>query len=151
MQVALIKYKDLKRSDNWEAPSIEAEQVMALNAKYNHGNKAEKEKKAGGNEKKKAKQTRIEKYAWKLVPPGAGDPKTQEVNKKTYHFCQNHNNGRKDAWVTYHPNNCDRREDKQEKGDHPGKEKSMSLAKVLQAIQDESAEGSSSSSDKDEE
>ena len=115
--------------------------------KYN-GNKAEEEKKAGGNEKKQAKQTRNEKYAWKLVPPGAGDPKTKEVNKKTYHFCPNHNNG-KGARVIHHSNKCDRRKDKQEKGDHPGKEKTMSLAKVLQAIQDKAAEGSSSDEDEE--
>ena len=147
MQVALIKYKDRKRSDKWEAPSVETEQVMALNAKYN-GNKADKERKAGGSEKKQSKQTRNEKYAWKLVPPGSGEPKTKEVNKKTYHFCPNHNDG-KGAWVIHHPNKCDRREDTQDKGDRPGKEKAMSLAKVLQAIQDESAEGSSSDEDEE--
>jgi hypothetical protein len=142
MQIALIKYKDRKRSDKWEAPSVETEQVLALNAKYN-GNKAEKGKKAGGDEKKQAKQTRNEKYAWKLIPPGAGESKTKEVHKKTYHFCPNHNDG-KGAWVIHHPNKCDRREEKKDKEDRTGKEKAMSLAKVLQAIQDEAQEGSSS-------
>jgi hypothetical protein len=32
MQVALTKYKDRKRSDTWQAPSAEAEQIMALTA-----------------------------------------------------------------------------------------------------------------------
>ena len=102
-----------------------------------------RERRQGGDEKKQAKQTRSEKYAWKIIPPGAGEPKTKEVHKKTYHFCPNHNDG-KGAWVIHHPNKCDRCEEKKDKEDRTVKEKAMSLAKVLQAIQDEAQEGSSS-------
>ena len=151
MQVALIKYKDRKRSDLWQAPSVEEEQIIALTAQIDEMQK-EKAMTATANDKpkrpteskKKSRTDRYaEKYAWKLVPPASGEPKTKEVNKKTYHFCPHHNNG-VGAWVIHHPNKCDRRE---EKKDVPAKAKaSMSLTKVLQAIQ-EDADGSSSDED----
>ena len=135
MQVALIKYKDRKRSDLWQAPSLEEEQILALTAQID------------AMEKAKAKATAAkypEKYAWKLIPPSAGEPKTKDVNKKTYHFCPHHNNG-VGAWVIHHPSVCDRRNEK--KAGEP-KEKAMSLTKVLQAIQEEA---NNVSSDEDEE
>ena len=152
MQVALIKYKDRKRSDLWQAPSVEEEQILALTAQIGEMQKAkakmtttnEKTKKGPESKKKKVKMDRLgEKYAWKLVPPASGEPKTKEVNKKTYHFCPNHNNGM-GAWVIHHPNKCDNREEK--KDVHAKDKTTMSLTKVLQAIQDE-ADGSSSDED----
>jgi hypothetical protein len=144
MQVALIKYKDRKRSDLWQAPSAEAEQILALTAQIGEMQKAkasstttaDKAKKSSTHKdsKKKARTERFaDKYAWKLVPPANGEPKTKEVNKKTYHFCPHHNDGA-GLWVIHHPNKCDRRE---EKSSTSAKDKPMSLTKVLQAIQDE--------------
>ena len=147
MQVALIKYKDRKRSDVWQAPSLEEEQIMALTAQLDAMEKAKAnaskvkkaETKKGNDAKKKARTDKYaEKYAWKLIPPAAGEPKTKDVNKKTYHFCPHHNNG-VGAWVIHHPNACDRRDEK--KGET--KEKAMSLTKVLQAIQEEANDASS--------
>ena len=76
-----------------------------------------------------------ERYAWKLVPPASGEPKTKEVDKKTYHFCMNHNNGA-GAWVIHHPDKCDRREG-MHKGKATAEQKVMSLTKALAAIHDE--------------
>ena len=53
MQVALIRYKDRKRSGLWQAPSAEEEQIIALTAqvkdlqskKHGASNKSTKEKK----------------------------------------------------------------------------------------------------------
>ena len=151
MQVALIKYKDRKRADVWQAPSAEEEQILALTAQIGEMQKAksnattnEKAKKPPGAKKdpskKKARTERFaEKYAWKLVPPASGEPKTKDVNKKTYHFCPHHNDGA-GLWVIHHPNKCDHRE---EKINAPAKDKPMSLTKVLQAIQDENDEAMS--------
>ena len=147
MQVALIKYKDRKRSDVWQAPSLEEEQIMALTAqldamekaKVNAAKAKKAETKKGNESKKKAKTDKYaEKYAWKLIPPAAGEPKTKDVNKKTYHFCPQHNNG-VGAWVIHHSSACDRRDER--KGET--KEKAMPLTKVLQAIQEEANDASS--------
>ena len=107
-----------------------------------------KKKKGGSDSKKKTFAERYagDKYAWKLVPPASGEPKSKEVNKKTYHFCPHHNEGA-GLWVLHSPAKCDRREEKNQT-DTPNKEKTMSLTKVLQAIQ---AENEDESSDEDEE
>ena len=147
MQVALIKYKDRKRSDVWQAPSLEEDQIMALTAQLDamekakvNTSKAKKvETKKGNVAQKKARIDKYaKKYAWKLIPPAAGEPKTKDVNKKTYHFCPHYNNG-VGARVIHHPSACDRRDEK--KGET--KEKAMSLTKVLQAIQEEANDASS--------
>ena len=89
-----------------------------------------------------------EKYAWKLVPPASGKPKTKEVNKKAYHFCPHHNNNA-GAWVIHHPNKCDDRRENKGSETPAVKGKVMSLTKILQAIQEE-ANGVSSDEESDE-
>ena len=153
MQVALTKYKDRKRSDTWQAPSAETEQILALTAQISELQKTkpapEKGKKTGAGKsesKKKARAARFaEKYAWKLVPPAAGEATTKDFESKTYHFCPHHNNG-VGAWVIHHPNKCDNRDSKKRK-DKPAADKIMSLTKGLQAIHEESGD---TSSDEDE-
>ena len=151
MQVALTKFKDRKRSDTWQAPTPQDEEIMALSAEIVElkkarptqaaGGKGAKSGKKGDDAKKSYKARMAEKYAWKLVPPASGEPKTKEVNKKTYHFCPHHNNDA-GAWVIHHPNKCDRRENKG--ADTASiKGKAMSLTKVLQAIQEEANDVSS--------
>lgn len=160
MQVALVKYKDRKRSDTWQAPSREEEEIVALKAEIGELKKAkantlatEKGKKPNANAKKGAdgkSKTRAErlaiKYAWKLVPPAPGDPTMKDFEKKTYHFCPNHNNGL-GAWVIHHPSKCDLCDDASKKKEPTKGDKVMSLTKVLQAIQ---AEAGEISSDEDE-
>ena len=151
MQVALTKFKDRKRSATWQAPTPQDEENMALSAEIielkkemtnqNAGGKAAKSGKKGDDTKKSYKARMAEKYAWKLVPPASGEPKTKEVSKKTYHFCPHHNNDA-GAWVIHHPSKCNRREIKGT--DTPSvKGKAMSLTKVLQAIQEEANDVSS--------
>jgi hypothetical protein len=157
MQVALIKFKDRKRSDKWQAPSAEESEIVALKAEIGELKKAKtttpsagKAKKSGSTTKSegKQKQTRAErfavKYAWKLVPPVTGEPTTKVVENKTYHFCPHHNEN-KGAWVIHLPSKCDRRDNK--KKDKPAAEKLMSLTKALQAIHEE---GGDEISDEDE-
>ena len=146
MQVALTKFKDRKRSDTWQAPTPQDEEIMALSAEIVElkkgkqtqcaGGKGAKSGKKGDDTKKSYKARMAEKYAWKVVPPASGEPKTKEVNEKTYHFCPHHNHNNVGAWVIHHPNKCDLRENKG--ADTPSvKEKAMALTKVLQAIQEE--------------
>jgi hypothetical protein len=149
MQVALTKYKDRKRSDTWQAPSAEAEQIMALTAQIGELQKAkastpvDKSKREGGAKKESdgKKRTRADKYAkkyaWKLVAPATGEPTTKVVENKTYHFCPHHNNDL-GAWVIHLPSKCDRRD--HQKKDKSASDKIMTLTKVLQAIQEESGE-----------
>ena len=158
MQVTLIKFKDRKRSDKWQAPTMVEEQIIALTAQLGDLQKAkstnatpEKSKKTGTKKgtgdsaKTKVKADRYaEKYAWKLIPPACGEPTTKEVGSKTYHFCPHHNNGA-GAWVIHLPSKCDNREGKKDK---PATDKVMSLTKALQAIQE--AGDTSESDDEDE-
>jgi hypothetical protein len=96
MQVALIRYKDRKRSGLWQAPSAEEEQIIALTAqvkglqtkKHGASSKSTKEKKSTST--KMPHRNDDPKYAWKIVAPKPGEPTTKEWNKKTYHFCPNH-------------------------------------------------------------
>jgi predicted RNA-binding protein YlxR (DUF448 family) len=160
MQVALIKFKDRKRSDKWQAPSAEEEQILALTAQIGDLKKeksalADKAKKGGSKNKqgdgKKAKEAAkmAERYAWKLVPPETGEPRTKEVNGKTYHFCMHHNDG-KGAWVIHHPDKCDKRETKNQKGKSAAEKKVMSLTKALKAIHEEDDDDVASSEDEEE-
>ena len=150
-QVALNKYLDRKRADEWQAPSIEAEQIMALTAridaketKATPAPNADKVKKGNNKkgEKKKARDAKeakfAEKYAWKLLPPADGEAKTKEVNSKTYHFCHHHHDG-KGAWVIHHPSKCDKRDVKKDKP-HTTDSKILSLSKALQAIHEETGD-----------
>ena len=158
MQVALTKYLDRKRADEWQSPSIEAEQIMALTAridakenKPNPAPSAEKGKKGNNKkgEKKKARDAKeakfAEKYAWKLIPPAEGEAKTKEVNSKVYHFCPHHHDG-KGAWVIHHPSKCDKREVKKDKP-HAKDSKILSLSKALQAIHEETGDVTSDEED----
>ena len=160
MQVALIKFKDRKRSDKWQAPSAEEEQIIALTAQIGDLKKAKsantdaKMKNAGGKNKgadakKQAKSAKMsERYAWKLLPPTSGEAKTKEVDGKTYHFCMNHNDGQ-GAWVIHHPDKCDKREIKHTKAKTTS-DKVLSLTKALKAIHDESNDDGGSSEEEDE-
>ena len=90
-------------------------------------------KSAGDAAKMKFKTDRYaKKYAWKLVTLASSKPPTEDARKKTYHFCQHHNNGA-GAWVIHHPNNCDKRDSKEEK---PVPNNGMSLTKVLQTVKE---------------
>ena len=152
MQVALVKYKDRKRSNNWQAPSHEEEQIIALTAQISdlHARQkptaADKEKKVGKkSDSKKAREAKLnDKYAWKLEAPGSGEPTSKEVNSKMYHFCKNHNSGN-GAWVIHHPSKCDK-EPKKEKTKQKS-DPTLTLSKALRAIHED---GGNTSSDDDE-
>jgi hypothetical protein len=107
MQVALIRYKDRKRSGLWQAPSAEEEQIIALTAqvkglqKKNHGASSKSTKEKNSDATKTPRRNDDPKYAWKLVAPKPGEPTTKEWSKKTYQFCPNHK-----AWCLHNQTDC---------------------------------------------
>ena len=140
MQVALIRYKDRKRSGLWQAPSAEEEQIIALTAQVKglqtkkHGarSKSTREKKLEST--KTPRRNDDPKYAWKLVAPKPGEPTTKEWNKKTYHFCTNHK-----AWCLHNQNDCTLGDNQQPKTSGEDKReraasKKLSLTTALQTL-----------------
>ena len=108
MQVALIRYKDRKRSGLWQAPSAEEEQMIALTAqvkvlqtnKQGASSKSTKEKNSAST--KMPRRNDDPKYTWKLMASKQGEPTTKEWNnKKTYHICQSHK-----AWCLHNQTDC---------------------------------------------
>jgi hypothetical protein len=153
MQIALTKFKDRTRAGKWQAPSADEAQIIALKAELQDikaNNKAGKGKENAGNtdgnhvgkkigNKTKKSDNANNKYAWKLVPPATGEPKTKVVNEKEYHFCPNHNE-EKGAWVLHNPNQCNASKlSGSTSSKQPGKQanKALALSKALQAIQEE--------------
>jgi hypothetical protein len=105
MHQALTKFKDLKRSKKWQAPTAEEEQIVALVAQVEQLKQGTAKKKKsgekGGEKQRKQRRDDDPKYAWKLVKPKHGEPLTKDVNGKTYHWCPKHT-----AWVLHDPGAC---------------------------------------------
>jgi hypothetical protein len=105
MHQALTKFKDLKRSKKWQAPTSEEEQIVALVAQQvEQLKKFTKKSKAGEKTvERSCKQRRDDdpKFAWKLVQPKQGELSKKDVNGKTYHWCPKHN-----AWTLHEPGAC---------------------------------------------
>jgi len=105
MQLALNKYNTLKEAGKWKAPSDEESKILALTAELN------KLKKKSGNTSKDIKKKnvtsnnkktgRFPKPKWMSEPPKSGESKTKTVDKKTYHWCPNH-----ESWTRHHPSEC---------------------------------------------
>ena len=150
MQVALIKYKDRKRADKWQAPSAEEAQIIALTAQVHHlqSNQKTKSNAETGSGKQKAgkKSKSNDKYAWKTIPPSEGEPKTKKVDKKEYHFCMNHNDG-KGAWVIHLPKDCNQNGSHHQQDTKPTSDKALTLSKALQSIIEDSTDSDSMDDD----
>jgi hypothetical protein len=109
MSSALTKYKTLKMKGQWEAPSPEQEQIIALSAavtslKAKAGKGATRVKSGGAGKKaqdgKKGPRKNDGAYAWKDVPPKTGEPQTKPFKGKTYHWCVNHEHPQ---WALHNP------------------------------------------------
>jgi hypothetical protein len=123
MTFATCKCSYLNTKGTWEAKSPGDKKIVAmstaLNALKGHlkindklgdiikskgkgkgkgqgGDRKTKNKKNTGN-KGKQKEDKV----WKKVPPKAGDGKSKEVGKYTYHWCKNHM-----AWCMHKPSEC---------------------------------------------
>jgi len=142
MQLALNKYKERKQANKWRTPSHEEQKLIALTAKLresrNKSNNKEKKRKRDLQDIKR----KPGKYAWKLKPPGDGEPRTKVVNQKTYHFCPNHKeNG---MWVLHDPKDCNEAEDGETKLSKKlaTARPKLTLAKALQAVDGHESESS---------
>jgi hypothetical protein len=110
MASALTKYKTLKMKGQWEAPSPEQEQIIALSAAVSSlrakaGKSAAKsnagKEKRQSEGKEKGPRKNEGPYAWKDVAPKSGDPNTKSFKGKTYHWCVNHDHPQ---WTLHNPN-----------------------------------------------
>ena len=109
MSSALTKYKTLKMKGQWEAPSPEQEQIIALSAEMSSMRakvaKTKVREKTGSDKKsqdgKKGPRKNEGSYAWKDVAPKVGDPKSKDVKGKTYYWCTNHEHPQ---WTLHNPN-----------------------------------------------
>ena len=125
MAFAEKRYATLVLAKTWAAPSDEQQELVVLTAKIAELNKQvantkqpkkgpfKKEKggiqhpKKKGVKGKKGKQGDA-KFAWKMVPPKEGAPRTKQVEGKTYNFCPNH--GDKGMWVIHQVSECKARQ-----------------------------------------
>ena len=115
MDEALKKFKTLVIDKKWKALTADQEQIVALSAEVkqlkekklvfdkrpkaknkanntntNNNNKGNNNNNSSGSNKKKQKKRAREetaKWAWKLVKPEDGKPKSKSVNGKQYHWC----------------------------------------------------------------
>jgi hypothetical protein len=109
MASRLTKYKTLKMKGQWEAPSPEQEQIIALSAAVSslHAKAGRNTSKSDTGEDKrvtegKEKGPRKNEGAstWKDVASKSGDPKSKSFNGKMYHWCVSHNHPQ---WTLHNP------------------------------------------------
>lgn len=91
MTMAENKYKSLVPIGEWNAPSTEQKEILALTAKLES---ITKKKKLDKNEKSK------EKFEWKKVAP-ENENDTRERNGKTYNWCTKHK-----MWTIHKSSKC---------------------------------------------
>jgi YHS domain-containing protein len=107
MDSAGTKYETLVMKGQWEAPSPEQEQILALTAAVSSlrskatksgGGGASKGKDAAALGKLARKNDGV--YAWKDVAPKAGEAIKKEVKGKTYFWCTRH---KQPQWSLHNP------------------------------------------------
>jgi len=127
MLLASNKFKTMKQDDEWNAPSEEQEQIMALQAQVNKLKQSKANKGDGPINKGRDKSTSENKYRrtskkgynnsrikpkWMMIPPKEGKRHEKTVKGKKYHWCPKH-----EAWVRHIPSKC------RGKGNYFGKRK----------------------------
>jgi hypothetical protein len=115
MLLAQNKYNTKKQDGEWNAPSTEQEELIALRAelkklKVTKANKHEVPPKDNTSDKQRSRKPR--KPSWMYIPPSQGEKHTKTVNKKEWHWCPKH-----ECWVRHSPDKC------KGKGFVPGKRK----------------------------
>jgi len=116
MVMAENKYKTLARSGEWNAPSREQQEILALTAKLETMTKKKKGKGNGETNKK---------YEWKKVPPKDLQD-TKQKNGKNYHWCIKHQ-----MWTLHKPEDC------KLEGKEASKDDNLKLTAALAAIEDD--------------
>ena len=116
MVMAENKYKTLVRSGEWNAPSREQQEILALTAKLET---LTKKKKGKGNEETN------KKYEWKKVAPKDLQD-TKLKNGKKYHWGIKHQ-----MWTLHKPEDC------KLEGKESPKDDNLKLTAALAAIEDD--------------
>jgi hypothetical protein len=110
MLLAANKYKTMKQDNEWNAPSIEQEQIIALRAqinklkvsKANKDNKPNDKETDEGPQKTKSKWKRRDtRPSWMFVAPKQGEPDKKTVKGKVWHWCNKHQ-----AWGKHLQSEC---------------------------------------------
>jgi len=119
MTMAENKYKSLVRAGEWNAPSKEQKEILALTAKLETYTK---KKKSDKNEKR---------HEWKKVAP-ENEKDTKEKNGKTYNWCTKHK-----MWTIHKSSECTLTDPKEDKNKKEGDSKDLQLKQALAAIDED--------------
>jgi hypothetical protein len=117
MYLAENFYTEAVKNEEWERPSHDKEQIIALEAQIKQLEIAIQESSdkleanatsitpaAGARPRTNNRQNinaRNVKPEWMLKPPASDDPKKKVVNNKDYYWCAKHQ-----AWVRHQPSEC---------------------------------------------
>ena len=121
------KYKSLVRSGEWNAPSKEQKEILALSAKLESFTKKKKSEK---------QDKRKDRFEWKKeAPKNVMD--TRNKNGKTYHWCTKHN-----LWTLHKASECKLEGPKDDSRNKVVEEQNLQLKQALTAMEedDESVE-----------
>ena len=127
MTMAENKYKSLVRSGEWNAPSKEQKEILALSAKLESLTKKKKSEK---------QDKRMDRFEWKKeAPKNVMD--TKNKNNKTYHWCTKHN-----LWTLHKASECKLESPKGDTSNKKEEEHNLQLKQALTAMEedDESVE-----------
>jgi len=148
MKDTINKFQNLKLEGKWNALSADQEKLVALQAEFKvlrdknlkltpnlsgdaknnnyNGSKKPNNNKKGKN---KRKNQNAASWAWKKVPHKENEPKTIQKDKKTYHWCPNHN-----AWTVHNHEKCELRIKRMQKEREESSNNETSKAATYAAI-----------------
>jgi hypothetical protein len=147
LDLGLFKYERLVMEGEWQAPSPEEAQIVALRAEIEElqamGATMNEDKNAHGkatnSQGKSSSMAGPDKPPWMVKPPAEGEPKSKIVNKKEYFWCPNHL-----AYGRHTPAECRGKGYKvpkeANKTDDKDKAKARTIAEALAAIIDDEEE-----------
>ena len=163
MKLAEIKYKALKQSKQWNAPTPEQQEIVALKAQladYKKGalqlsRHLQKQRGGAGNPKNRHQRQGPGKTGepnkgagngnqpWWKVPPKPGESCKKEYKEKIYYWCARHK-----KWVRHPTNKCrlpkdsgqsekDKNKDKSTQGDKQDAPKKVSFSTTIRNMIEE--------------
>jgi hypothetical protein len=96
MNFAEEKYHTIVQKGEWKVPTKQSEEIIALTARLDQAEASLKKRKldqVASNStprKRSATDGDNDKFAWKNVAPGDGEPHEKTVGKKIYVYCPHH-------------------------------------------------------------
>lgn len=149
MNAANEKYKTLVEKKEWNAPSTEQQQILALEARLKKYEKSQQNKKGGknlngkGGAKKKGKDDKSPKPKALSKTPGPNDPTEIMWGNTKWHWCAPATGGKCNKWRTHEPSKCRTNSGEKRTGDDtsetPSNKKSKSWGsrgnKIVKALQ----------------